>query len=477
MPENKSHLIKENTTRFTMAKNNKRRWWIIGISAVVVIMIIIAAINGRNKPKGQAVTIEKIAKRTIKEIVSASGKIFPENEVKISSDVSGEIIALYVKEGDTVKAGQLLAKINPDSYLPSVQRGQASVKSSATQEAVSQSQINAAKANIEEVGARLINARQTNERNKQLFKDGVISKADLEASQAAMDGLIASAKSAEAGLKQAQENAIGSRYGTQSAKASLDELKTSLNKTFIYAPVDGVISSLSVEKGERVVGTIQMSGTEMMTIANLSAIEVQVEVSENDIVRVAKGDLAEIDVDAFYGKKFTGIVTEIANSSSTAATAVASASLNSDQVTNFVVKIRMNIDSYKDMIKKGEPFPFRPGMSASVEINTNTESDILAVPIQSVTTREDPNTNKDKKSDKKAELIEVVFIQQGDSTVMVPVKTGIQDDEYIQILEGLKGAEVIVTGPYSTVSRNLKQGDKIHEEKEKKPSFGQEEDK
>ncbi len=448
-----------------MPRNNKRKWWIIGLVSLVVILIVAAVINGKNKPKGQAVTFEKVSERTIKEIVSASGKIFPENEVKISSDVSGDIIALYVKEGDTVKAGQLLAKINPDSYLPSVQRGQASVKSSSTQEAVSRSQINSAKAQIEEVNARLTNARQTYKRNKQLFDDGVISKADLEASQASLDGLIANAKSAEAGLKQAQENATASKYGTQSAKASLDELKTSLNKTFIYAPVDGVISSLNVEKGERVVGTIQMSGTEMMTIANLNVIEVQVEVSENDIVRVSKGDLAEIDVDAFYGKKFTGVVTEIANSSSTAATAAAS--LNSDQVTNFVVKIRMDFDSYKDMIKKGQPFPFRPGMSASVEINTNTESGIVTVPIQSVTTREDPKMKSDTASKKKANLVEVVFVQSADTAKMVQVKTGIQDDEFIQILEGLKGDEIIITGPYSTVSRILKQGDKVHKEEKK----------
>lgn len=447
---------------------SKRKWWIFGLVGLVIVLIVVAAINGKNKPKGKGVTFEKVSKRTIKEIVSASGKIFPENEVKISSDVSGEIIGLYVREGDTVKAGQLLAKINPDSYLPSVQRGQASVKSSATQEAVSRSQINSAQAQIDEVNSRLINARQTQQRNKKLFDEGVISKADLEASQAALDGLIALAKSAEAGLKQARENATASVYGTQSAKASLDELKTSLNKTFIYAPVDGVISSLNVEKGERVVGTIQMSGTEMMTIANLNVIEVQVEVSENDIVRVSKGDTAEIDVDAFYGQKFTGVVTEIANSSSAAATATAS--LNSDQVTNFVVKIRMNFDSYKDMIKKGQPFPFRPGMSASVEINTNTESGIISVPIQSVTTREDPAVKKDSLSKTvKADLVEVVFVHSGDSAKMVQVKTGIQDDEYIQVLEGLKGDEMIITGPYSTVSRLLKQGDKVYEDKSKKP--------
>lgn len=452
-----------------MAKNNKRKWWLIGLVALVVVLIVVAVINGKNRPKGISVTVDKVGRREIREIVTASGKIFPENEVKISSDVSGEIIALYVREGDTVKAGQLLAKINPDSYLPSVQRGQASVKSSKTQEVVSQTQINSAKAQIEEVNSRLINARQTHERNKKLFDEGVISRADLEASQATLDGLVASSKSAAAALRQAEENAVASRYGTQSAKASLDELKTSLNKTFIYAPVDGVISSLNVEKGERVVGTIQMSGTEMMTIANLNVIEVQVEVSENDIVRVSKGDSAVIDVDAFYGKKFTGVVTEIANSSTAATSSVATTSLNSDQVTNFIVKIRMDYESYKSMIKKGEPFPFRPGMSASVEINTNTETNILAVPIQSVTTREDPNVKRsDLQNGKKADLIEVVFIQQADSVIMAPVRTGIQDDEYIQITEGLKGGETIVTGPYSTVSRTLKQGSKVYEDKNSK---------
>ncbi|HRP83742.1 MAG TPA: efflux RND transporter periplasmic adaptor subunit [Saprospiraceae bacterium] len=451
-----------------MAKKSKRFWWLIGLGGIVIILIIISMIQQRNRPKGVSVTTELVAKHDIREIVTASGKIFPENEVKISSDVSGEIIALYVREGDTVKAGQLLAKINADTYLPSVQRGEASVKSSKAQENISDTQIKAAKAQQEEVNARLANAQKVHERNKKLFEDGVISQADLEASQSSLDGLIASAKSAAASLRQAQENASASKYGTMSARANLDELKTSLSKTFIYAPVDGVISSLNVEKGERVVGTIQMSGTEMMTIANLNSIEVQVEVSENDIVRVEKGNPATIEVDAFYGRKFNGVVTEIANSSTASSSTNTTASLNTDQVTNFIVKIRMDLNSYKDMIIKGKPFPFRPGMSASAEINTRTEHDVLSVPIQAVTTREDPSGKRDEKSGKKADLIEVVFLQQGDTVNMVPVKTGIQDDEYIHILSGLKEKDRVVTGPYSTVSRTLKQGSVVHEDTKKK---------
>jgi len=453
--------------------NNKRKWWLISLISVVIILIVIAYIKGRQRPKGIGVTTELVTTRDIKEVVTASGKIFPENEVKISSDVSGEIIGLYVKEGDTVKAGQLLAKINPDSYLPSVRRGQATVKGSRAQELASQSQIKMAQAQLDEVNSRLENTRKTHNRNTKLYADGVISKSDLEASQSTLDGLIASANSAKAAIKQAQTNASSSQYNTQSANASLDEMKTSLNKTFIYAPVDGIISSLKVEKGERVVGTIQMSGTEMMTIANLSAIEAQVEVSENDIVRVHKGDSAVIEIDAFYGKKFTGVVTEIANSSTTASSlsTSGSTSLNSDQVTNFIVKVRLNYVSYKSLIKPDEPFPFRPGMSVSVEINTKTEKNVLAVPIQSVTTRENPAFSKEAlKNGKKADLIEVAFIQKGDSVNMIPVQTGIQDDEYIYIKQGLQKGDRVVSGPYSAISRTLKQGDKVYEDKKDKPS-------
>jgi len=453
--------------------NNKRKWWLISLITVVIILIVIAYIKGRQRPKGIGVTTELVTTRDIKEVVTASGKIFPENEVKISSDVSGEIIGLYVKEGDTVKAGQLLAKINPDSYLPSVRRGQATVKGSRAQELASQSQIKMAQAQLDEINSRLENTRKTHNRNTKLYADGVISKSDLEASQSTLDGLIASANSAKAAIKQAQTNASSSQYNTQSANASLDEMKTSLNKTFIYAPVDGIISSLKVEKGERVVGTIQMSGTEMMTIANLSAIEAQVEVSENDIVRVHKGDSAVIEIDAFYGKKFTGVVTEIANSSTTASSlsTTGTTSLNSDQVTNFIVKVRLNYVSYKSLIKPEEPFPFRPGMSVSVEINTKTEKNVLAVPIQSVTTRENPAFSKEAlKNGKKADLIEVAFIQKGDSVNMIPVQTGIQDDEYIYIKQGLQKGDRVVSGPYSAISRTLKQGDKVYEDKKDKPS-------
>lgn len=445
----------------------KKKWWIWALVGLVALLLVAVFVKNRGKKVGTEVTLEKVAPRTIIETVTASGKIYPEKEVKISSDVSGEVIALYVKEGDTVKAGQLLAKINPDTYLPTIRRGQASVASSKAQEASSAAAINSAKSQIAQTEAQLKLAQQTQNRNKQLYNDGVISKADLEASQANLDGLTASLNAAKSALAQASSNAQASKYGTSSAKASLDEMKTSLNKTMIYAPVSGIVSRLNVEKGERVLGTIQMSGTEIMTIANLNVIEVQVEVSENDIVRVQKGNSATIEIDAFYGEKFSGIVTEIANSASSA-TSSSSSTLNTGQVTNFVVKIRMDYDSYKSKIEKNRPFPFRPGMSAAVEINTEKVENTLAVPIQSVTTRERKNKDDKYKRDttvKSNDLMEVVFLQSGDTAKMVQVKTGIQDDEFIQILEGLKADDVVITGPYSVVSRKLKQGDAIVETK------------
>ncbi|HQW12740.1 MAG TPA: efflux RND transporter periplasmic adaptor subunit [Saprospiraceae bacterium] len=450
-----------------MSSNKKNKWWIWTLIGLVILLIIGGVYKSRTTKHGLEVTLEKAQDRTISEMVTASGKIYPEKEVKVSSDVSGEVIGLYVKEGDTVKAGQLLAKINPDTYLPTIQRGEASVSSSKAQEQTSRAQISAAKAQIAQIDAQVDLARQTNKRNTQLFKEGVISKADLESSQANLKGLEANLRSAKASLSQAESNASAAGYGTKSAQASLQEMRTSLNKTMIYAPVDGIVSRLNIEKGERVLGTIQMSGTEIMTIANLNVIEVQVEVSENDIVRVSRGNEATIEIDAFYGEKFKGVVTEIANSASTSLGSGA-ATLNTGQVTNFVVKIRMDYDSYKNKIVKNKPFPFRPGMSASVEINTNTAENTLSVSIQSVTTREDEKMSKKDTTFNTDKIMEVVFVKSADSVNMVRVKTGIQDDEFIQILEGLKAGDEIVTGPYSTVSRTLKQGDKIVETKEKK---------
>ncbi|MBK8516317.1 MAG: efflux RND transporter periplasmic adaptor subunit [Saprospiraceae bacterium] len=451
----------------------KRNWLLITLLTLLVIVAGIAIYKGTSKPKGKAVTIEEATKRTIKETVSASGKIFPETEVKISSDVSGEIVELYVIEGDSVVAGQVLAKINPDSYISAVERGEASLNGSKSQLAISRSQIESNKAQKEQIVAQLENARTIHKRNIQLKTDGVISQAELDQSWATLRQLEANLRSAEASIKSAQQNSQASEFSIKGADASLKELKTSLSRTTIKSPTSGIVSKLSVEKGERVVGTIQMTGTEMMRISNLNAMEVQVDVSENDILKVKMGDIADIEVDAYIGKKFQGTVTQIANSASNIAS-TSSASLNTDQVTNFIVKIRIDENSYQDIKTKDMKYPLRPGMSASVDIYTDEVKDVIAVPIQCVTVREkdDAKGNKKKaavKNDESStdttpsntEYDEVVFLMVADTVKMVKVEIGIQDDEYIMIKSGVKVGDKLISGPYNEVSKTLKSGEKV----------------
>ena len=472
-------------------KNNKV---IILLVLAVVALISFAAYKSRTKPKGIEVTIEQVEKRTIKETVSASGKVFPETEIKISSDVSGEIVELLIEEGDSVAANQLLARIDPDAFQSQVERGEASVNSAKAQAANSKSgiaraeaQVTQAKAQAEQIEVQIINARAIHERNEPLYKDGTISKADFDNSLSSLQALEANLRSAKANIKTTeanQEAAIqqlkAAEFSIKSSQASLRELKTSLRRTNIYAPANGVVSKLSVEQGERVVGTLQMTGTEMMRIANLDAIEVQVDVSENDVLRVSLGDATEIDVDASLDRKFTGKVSEIANSASNNT----SNSLASDQVTNFVVKVLIHPDSYKDLMTGGKRFPFRPGMSASVEINTQTKENVLSIPIQAVTTREekneeDENDGKAKKvsnANEEEALKEVVFLMSSRKAKMQEVKTGIQDDTYIEVISGINEGDEVVTGPYSAVSRKLKDGKKIREEEKKKEKEDEDED-
>ncbi|MEO7176567.1 MAG: efflux RND transporter periplasmic adaptor subunit [Saprospiraceae bacterium] len=453
-----------------MALKKSNRKLIIGLVVVFAVLLVFAMIRGKQKPKGLPVTFDTVQLRTIQEKVSASGKIFPEAEIKISSDVSGEIVELYVAEGDSVKKGQLLARINPDTYQSAVERGVAGVNSAKSQETVSQTQIASAQAGIDQVEANLANQKKLHERNRQLLADGVISQADFDASQASLSALQASLRSAQSGLESAKRSSSGSKYNTSSAKASLKEMQTSLQRTSIYAPAAGIISQLNVEKGERVVGTIQMTGTEMMRIADLSSMEVQVEVSENDILRVKLGDAVEIEAEAYLDRIFKGYVTEIANSASNSAGGVA-VSLNSDQVTNFIVKIRIDPDSYKDLLKPGRSFPFRPGMSASVDIVTMVEKDVLAVPIQAVTTRDEADSTNLNKS-----VQEIVFVADHDTAQIIKIKTGVQDNDFIQVKEGLKKGQSIVVGPYNSVARKLKSGSAIHKEEEKKEKEAKEED-
>jgi len=459
-----------------MAKQKRNNRLIIGLLVLIVGLIGFVVWKNRNKPTGEEIYVEKAQARTIKERVAASGKVFPQTEVKISSDVSGEIVELYVEEGDSVVTGQLLAKIDPDAYQSQVERSVAQVNSAKAQLANAQSQIKQFEAQKQQIDAQLVNARDIYQRNKQLLDEGVISDLEFDQSESNFLALQANLQAAAANIEAARESAEAAKYQVASSEATLKEVQTSLRRTTIYSPMDGIVSRLSVEAGERVVGTIQMTGTEMMRIANLNNMEVRVEVSENDIPRVTTGDLVEIEVDAYLDRKFLGRVTQIANSA--IAEATATATLTSDQVTNFEVRINISPSSYEDLITPTKPYPFRPGMSASVEVNTQTVDDALGVPIQSVTTREkkalkgkdlDPSLDDD-------EPIEVVFrVTPADTVEVVPVKTGIQDNTYIQVLSGLKTGDEIVAGPYSAIARRLEEGTEIQRVEREKLYGGSEE--
>lgn len=440
----------------------KKKLYII-IAVVVTVLLIILSI-GRKKGwfgDGSSIKVctEIATKRTIVEIVSANGRIQPEVEVKISPDVGGEIVELYVKEGDEVKKGDLLAKVNPEIYKSNYERIAAALN---TQKA----NLSNSKAKLLQAEARFINAGATFERNKKLWKQEVISESDYDAAKSAYEV-------AKAEVFAAKELVNAAGFSVKSSEASVKEAFENLTKTIIKAPTDGTIYSLMVEKGERVVGTSQFSsGTEIMRIANLNIMEVSVEVNENDIVRVSVNDTSLIEVDAYLNRKFKGVVTEIANSANITG-------LSADQVTNFDVKIRILQSSYSDLISETTPnlSPFRPGMSATVDIQTETVIDVLTVPIQAVTTREDStgrkvrkfNTeNEDekeylKKKDKEEddEFIVYVFIYEEGVAIMQKVKTGVQDNTYIHIIEGLNEDHEVIVGPYRAVTKRLKNNDKV----------------
>ena len=471
-------------------KNNKLVWILVGLVAA---LIIVAVKLSTGKKEGEKVFAEKVGKRTIQETVSASGRIFPEKEIKVSSDVSGEIMELMVKEGDSVRAGQLLCRVDARIYRDQVTRGEAGVNASRAQYANALSNVEGVRsrqlqiiAQKEQLQAQLAQTQQAFKRNDQLHRDGVISDADFETTQSQLKQQEANIKALDAQIQaslndinSSQKSADAAQYNVKSSEASLKELQTSLNRTSIYAPVDGVVTKQTIEKGERVVGTAQMSGTEIMRIANLSAMEVQIDVSENDILRLSVGNDVDIEVDAFAGRKFKGRVSEVANTASNAFTASGAVNLTTDQVTNFVVKVRIDAASYSDLMRGGRP-PFRPGMSASVDIHTNTVNDAFSVPIQAVTTRdEDADLKKAKaaavvegtqQAEKKTlaqPIKEVVFVVSGDTVKMVEVKTGIQNNQHIQVISGLKGDEEVIAAPFNLIARKLKSGSKIQKVSEK----------
>jgi HlyD family secretion protein len=436
---------------------------LILIGSGIIILFTILAIKSCTNSGAVEITTEKVQRRTIIETVSANGKIQPEVQLKISSDVSGEVVEMMVKEGDHVNKGDLLVKIKPDIYQSAVDRASAAVSSS-------QSNIETAKAQLAQVKAQFANAESSFTRSKKLFDQGAISQADFDNAKASFESAKAQVESAEEGIK-------ASMFNVTSAQASQKEAMENLNKTSIFAPVGGTVSKLSKEKGERVVGTNMMEGSEIMTLANLNEMEVSVDVNENDIVRVHMNDTADIEVDAYIDRKFKGIVTEIANSANTSG-------VMADQVTNFTVKIRVLQESYKDLMDPKNPnmSPFRPGMSATVDIRTKTAVNVLSLPIQAVTTRSDSaiNVKEEKKEngddysakvvDEKKEKIEAakaskdlkpqecVFIFKDGKVTLQKVKTGIQDNLAIEITEGLKEGDEIVNGPYNAVAKLLKNG-------------------
>ena len=441
----------------------KKIIWII--IAGVVLLVAVVMLKNCSGDKSVAVTVEKVQRRSIVESVSANGKIQPEVEVKISSDVSGEIVELYVKEGDRVKKGDLLCKINPLIYESNLSRMVATLNGS-------KANLSEAKSRLEQIKASFVNAEASYQRNKKLFDQGAISQSDYDAAKASYEG-------AKADVQGAQDNVAASDYNVKSTEASLKEASDNLAKTNIYSPVDGTVSMLNKEKGERVVGTAQMEGTEIMRLANLNEMEVSVDVNENDIVRVHNGDTSLIEVDAYLDRKFKGIVTEIANSANTTG-------VTAEQVTNFTVKIRILQESYADLMSENKGnSPFRPGMSATVDIQTKKAGNVMTVPIQSVTTRSDSSeykkesnhgggdegdgdivvTDTKDKSDKAEKTIKVeecVFVMSADGKAkMVKVKTGIQDNDYIEIKSGLKEGEEVVSGPYSAISKQLSEGTAI----------------
>jgi HlyD family secretion protein len=445
----------------TKKKSKKRLWFIIG-GGIIVLLIVIALIVKGNRNVGTKVSVEKVTRRTITQTVSANGKIQPEKDIKISPYISGEVVELLAKEGNEVKAGDLLAKIDPEIYISAYDQVAASLNTQKANEAN-------ARARLAQVTAQYDNAKLTFDRQDKLFKQNVISQAEYDQARSAY--MVAKSQ-----VDAANQDIKASEYMVKSSEAAQKRAKDDLNRTAIYAPNDGTVSKLSVEKGERVTGASQFSsGTEIMRIANLNEMEAQVEVNENDIVRVSMGDTALIEVDAYLNRKFKGIVTEIATSANTTGVSV-------DQVTNFNVKIHILKDSYKDMLNPKIPnfSPFRPGMSATVEIQTETALNVLTVPIQAVTTRVEQDSldkinakNKTQKPEgedefekvasakKTGEIQECVFLYDKDIAKKLDVKTGIQDNTYIQILSGLKDGQEIITGPYSAVSKSLKDKDKV----------------
>ena len=446
-------------------KSNKIIWILLG---VFVVLIGIAVVVQKKKKKEIEVETATPKRLTIVEKISASGMVQPVTEVKLSPDVAGEIIALEVEEGDSVVQGQLLVKIRPDNYISAVQRAEASLN---TQKA----NLMSARASLARAEATYERAKLERDRSERLFKENVISSSEWELARQTF-------KVADNDLKSARASVEAARFVVKSSQAALDDAKENLRKTTVYAPISGTVSKLSVEKGERVVGTSQFAGTEMLRIADLNVMEVRVDVNENDIIRIDIGDTAIIDVDAYtyQEKKFKGVVTQIANTAKDKASA--------DAVTEFEVRIRILPGAFIELRKEGYKHPFKPGMTASVEIITETKEDVLSVPLAAVTIRnasdlakKDTDNDQDKRKDRQGkskteeEKVEVIFINEGGVARIFKVETGLSDFENIEITNDLPDSAQVITGPFLVVSKRLKDGDLVVSKKDKEDKKEQQE--
>jgi HlyD family secretion protein len=429
---------------------SKKAWWII-ISCLVVVVAIIVVIKNR-EDDGIKVAVEKVARHTITETVTASGKIYPETEVKIAPEVSGEIIMLDVQEGDSVNKGDVLVKINAAIYSSIVNQATASVEQS-------KATVQNTREMMAQAESQYMLATATYNRNKKLFEQKVISQLEFEQGEA-------SYKSAKATYEASKATTMGGKYSIDGAMAGLSQARENLHRTTIIAPTSGIISQLNVKRGERVVGTAQMAGTEMLTIADMSRIEVRVDVSETDISKVKIGDTTIIDADAYRNRKFKGIVSKVAVSSAKSGLSSATGS-STDQVTNYTVHILILPSSYADLTEKMThgKFPFKPGMSASVEIQTNRQENILSVPVNAVTTRDWPDSikKKDENGTITNEIRQVVFVldEKTNTVKLKDVKTGLQDNKYLEITEGLNENEQVVAAPYGAIARTLNDKNKV----------------
>lgn len=439
-------------------KSNKVIYWLIGAVAVLLIFIVVGRSAGWiGKPKELEVELAKARRVTIVEKVSASGTVQPVTEVKIAPEVSGEIIDLLIEEGDSVKKGQTLVKIRPDTWQSQLERAEASLSQQ-------RANLEQSKSNLLRTQATFTRAKAEYERQEKLWKEQVISEADWQLAKQNFEV-------AKNDVVSAEQSVEAARYVIRSTEASLSEARENFRKTSVVAPMNGIVSKLIVKNGERVVGTATMAGTEMLRIADLNKMEVRVNVNENDIVRVHLGDTAIIDVDAYSAdkKEFRGVVTLIANT--------AKDKVSEDAITEFEVRILMLTSSYQDLVRAGNKFPFRPGMTASVDIMTTTKPNALSVPLASVTTRNPEAEKKEGENSgqgsnarqtsdqsgpqRKTADKTVIFVNESGVAKMVEVTTGISDYDNIEILSGIKDGTEIITGPFTAVSKRLKDGDRV----------------